>query len=422
MGIKGKKKPIKTKKIFGPGFITGMSDNDPSGIATYSQSGAHFGYSQLWLSIYTLPLLIVVQEMCARISLVSKKGIITLLRENYHKSLVYFTSIILLIANSINIGADLNAMAECSNALINIHFYFYLLFFSIITILLMIFLNYKKYSKILVFFSIFLMAYIFIPFVTKQDMTLIIKNFFIPNIQMNKDFLLNLVAIIGTTISPYMFFWQPEQTLEEIKLKHKTQKVKPTDLKDEMKGMREDTISGMSISNIFMFFIIIVTAATLHANGIMNVESADQAAKALEPILGTYAFLIFSIGIISQGLLSIPILAGSSAYVCAEALRKKKGLDNKFSEAKFFYITIILAVLIGFIVNLTSLKPFKMLYYSAAINGILTPILIFVIMLIANNKKIMKRKSNGTFANVLSSLLIILTSISIVLFFVFLFK
>jgi NRAMP (natural resistance-associated macrophage protein)-like metal ion transporter len=411
----------KVKKIFGPGFTTGASDNDPSGIATYSQAGAQFGYGQLWTAIFTLPFLIVVQEMCTRISIVSKKGLATLLRENYHKSIAYFTCFVLAIGNTVNIGADLNAMAECASLILNLNFYVYLFFFVFLTLALEIFVPYKKYSKILLFFSFFLILYIFVVFRTEQDWKAIMINTILPTLKMNKDYLLNIIAILGTTISPYMFFWQSEQHMEEMKIKCKTQKLKKIKKSEEIKGMRVDTVTGMFISNIFMFFIIIVSSATLHVHGITNIESASQAAKALEPIAGNFASIIFAVGVIALGLLSIPVLAGTTAYVFSEVFIKKKGLDNKFHQAKFFYIVIIISVVVGLCTNFIPIKPFKMLYYSAVINGALAPILIFIIILLANNKKIMGKKSNGVFSNVVSGLLILLLVLSLIVFLVFLF-
>jgi len=407
---------FKLKKIIGPGFITGAADNDPSGIATYSQTGAQFGYSQLWTALYCVPFTIVIQEMCTRISIVTKKGITTTLSEHYNNYLVYFMTIVFFVANIVNIGADLNAVAECLQLLIGFNFYFWLFFISIVILLLEIFLSYKIYSKILYFFAFFVVCYVIVGLMSSEDWKKVFINTIIPYFSFNNEYFLNIIAVIGTTISPYMFFWQPAQQIEEIKNDHNSGQVIIKNKSKEIQYMRYDTIIGMVTSNLIMFFIILSAATILNKHGITNIETASDAAKALEPLAGKFSEIVFSIGIISLGLLTIPILAASSSYVFCEAFDKRCGLNEKFKKARYFYSVIILVVLSGLLVNLTGIKPFKMLYYAAALNGIIAPILIAIITLIASNKKIMGNKVNSIFSNVISwSLTFILTFFSIVL-------
>ncbi len=393
----------KLLKILGPGFITGASDDDPSGIGTYSQTGAQFGYGQLWTALFSFPFMTVVQEMCGRIGLVTGKGLATILRERYGKVLLYAAVSILVLANIINIGADLGAMAAAGKLVFGFPFIVWLIGITLLTLVLEITIPYPTYARVLKYLTLSLFAYIFTAFAIKQNWHAIALSTFIPHITFDKDYLLNVVAILGTTISPYLFFWQTDEEVEE-EIEHHKLKASgvgnPHITTTDIKNMRLDTVVGMFFSNLVMFFIIVATASTLHLHGITHIETADQAAEALRPIAGNFAFLLFALGIIGTGLLAVPILAGSAGYALAEAFKWKAGLGKKFTDAHGFYLVIILATLVGLLVNLTPIKPFQMLYYTAVLNGIVAPPLIMIILCIANNKKIMGAHTNSWFSNI----------------------
>lgn len=399
----------------GPGFITGASDDDPSGIATYSQTGAQFGYSQLWTSLFSFPFMTVVQEMCGRIGLVTGKGLAGVIRKHYVKPLLYVAISLLLIANTINIGANLGAMASAAQLLLPLPFVVLLVVMTAVTLVLEVFVSYKLYAQILKYLTFSLFAYIITVFVIKQDWKDIAIATFIPKFSLHKEYLLNVVAILGTTISPYLFFWQAGEEVEEEVEKGKLRSMGagiPTITKRDIGDMRVDTIVGMLFSNIVMFFIIVTTASTLHVNGITNIETATQAASALKPFAGDGAFLLFALGIIGTGFLAVPVLAGSASYAMAEAFGWKEGLYRKFKQAHGFYGVITIATLLGLLVNFTPVEPFQMLYYTAVLNGVVAPPLIIFILLIANNKKIMGEHTNSAISNVLGWAIAIIMSIA----------
>jgi len=318
------------KKLFkkiGPGFITGAADDDPSGVATYSQTGSIFGYSQLWLALFTFPFMMVIQQMCGRIGMVTGKGLAGVINAHYPKPVSYFAVSLLVVANTINIGADLGAMATSAQMLIGLPSLLWLFLLTGLIIALEIFVTYKTYSKILKYLALTLFAYVVTAFIVQLDWGVILKNTVIPQIQFTEDYLLNVVAILGTTISPYLFFWQASQEVEEAIVEEKIPDMgvgKPAVTRKNVTDMNWDTIIGMFFSQAIMFFIIITTAATLNANGITNIETASQAAEALRPVAGDLAYLLFAAGIIGTGLLAVPILAGSSAYAVAETLGLKE--------------------------------------------------------------------------------------------------
>ena len=409
-----KKKIKKILKLLGPGFITGASDDDPSGIGTYSQTGAQFGYSQLWTAPFSFPFMTVVQEMCGRIGLVTGKGLARVIKDNYSKKILYFSVILLLIANSINIGADLGAMAASGQLLIGIPFSVWLILITATTLILEIFVPYRLYSKFLKYLTLSLLAYIIVVFTVQQDWKQIVLSTLIPSFSFNKDYLLNIVAVLGTTISPYLFFWQANEEVEEEIDHHKVNKLGgiPKLSKRDIHSMRLDTVLGMFFSNLAMFFIITTTASTLHIHGITDIQTADQAAQALRPFAGDFAFLLFAAGIIGTGLLAVPVLAGSASYAVSETFNMKAGLYRKFNKAKGFYGVIIAATLIGLLINFTPIQPFQLLYYTAVLNGIVAPPLLVIIMLIGRNKKIMGEHVNSNFSNILGWLITILMGIA----------
>jgi NRAMP (natural resistance-associated macrophage protein)-like metal ion transporter len=385
----------------GPGFITGASDDDPSGIATYSQTGAMFGYSQLWMAFFSLPFMTVIQEICGRIGMVTGKGLASVIRENYSRKILFSAVTLLFIANSINVGADLGAMAAAGQLLLGIPFFVWLLVITIITLFLEIMVPYPAYARFLKYLTLSLFAYIITAVIVKQPWGDILHNTLFPQISFSKEYLLNVVAILGTTISPYLFFWQSDQEAEEDVAKHRFHgKGLPKITKTDIREMRLDTFIGMALSNMVMFFIIITTASTLGAHGIANIETADQAAQALQPLAGDLAYLLFAAGIIGTGFLAVPVLAGSASYALAESMGWKAGLHYKFRQAHAFYIVIAVATLIGVLINLTPIKPFQMLYYTAILNGIVAPPIMVMLMLVSNNKKILGEHANSKFTNI----------------------
>lgn len=389
-------------KNLGPGFITGAADDDPSGIGTYSQTGALFGYSQLWTSLFSFPFMAFVQEMCGRIGMTTGLGLSGIIKRHYSRWVLYFSVFLLFFANTVNIGANLGAMASSAELIFKIPFVFWLILITATTILLEILIPYKNYSKFLKYLTFSLFAYIITVFVVKQDWIKILYSTIIPNITFSKAYALNIVAILGTTISPYLFFWQADEEVEEEIQHHKIASMgrgKPHVSASDIKKLRLDTVAGMFFSNLVMFFIIVTTASTLNANGITNIETADQAARALVPLAGDFAFFIFALGIIGTGLLSIPILAGSASYAISEAFGWSAGLNKRFSKARAFYLVIATAVILGLIVNFLPIRPFQMLYFAAIINGLCAPFLLVLILRISNNKNIMGNRTNPLISN-----------------------
>ena len=385
-------------KLLGPGFITGASDDDPSGIGTYAQTGAQFGYTQLWTAFFSTPFMSVIQEICGRIGLVTGKGLAGVIRKYYPRSILYCAVLFLVVVNTINIGADLGAMASSGQMLFNIPFIFWLVGMTVLTLVLEIFVSYRVYARFLKYLTFSLFAYIIAAFIIKQDWGKIAYSTFIPHLSLSKEYVMNLVAILGTTISPYLFFWQASEEVEEEVENHKLRAMGqgvPDIGKKDIKKMRADTFAGMFFSNLVMFFIIVTAASTLHVNGILEIETATQAAEALRPLAGNGAFLLFAAGIIGTGLLAVPVLSGAASYAVAEAFGWKEGLYRKLTQAHGFYGVITIATLVGLLVNFTPIKPFQMLYYTAILNGIIAPPLMVMLMLISSNKMIMGKYTNS---------------------------
>lgn len=414
-----KKRIQKLGKFLGPGFITGASDDDPSGIATYAQTGAQFGYGQLWMSLFSIPFMIAVQEMCGRIGLITGQGLAGVMRRHYSKKLLYVFIILLLVANTINIGANLGAMAAAAQLVTGLPFAMLLICMMILTLLLEIFIPYPTYARYLKYLTLSLFAYIIAGLIVKQDWAEVLYATLVPHIGLTREYLMNIVAFLGTTISPYLFFWQANEEVEEEIAEHKLKRLgygHPHINAAMIKHMQMDTGTGMILSNVVAFFIIITSAATLGRNGITTIQTADQAALALRPIAGEFAFLLFALGIIGTGLLAVPILAGSAAYAFAEAFRWRAGLYQKLQRAHGFYGVITLATLVGLLINFTSIKPFQMLYYAAIVNGITAPPLIIGILLIANNKEIMGSRVNTKTSNILGIIIAAVMSIAALIF------
>jgi NRAMP (natural resistance-associated macrophage protein)-like metal ion transporter len=389
-------------KVLGPGLVTGASGDDPSGIGTYSQTGAQFGYTQLWTALFTFPLQASIQEICARIALQTGRGLAANIRKYYPKPILYFYIAILFIANTISLGADLGAMAASAQLLFGLPVLLWLAVMTILTALLEIFIPYKQYAKVLRILTLTLFAYVIGAFFTTQDWGQAFRSTIIPTFRFDRQYLFNLVALLGTTITPYLFFWQANQEVEEeIDQGRMTETQRKGVSKTELKWMRTDVISGSLFSNIVFWFIVITTASALNQHGITTIDSAPKAAESLRPLAGDLAYVLFATGIIGTGLLAVPILAGSAAYAVSETFKFREGLSLRLGEAPAFYGVIALATFVGAAINLVGINPISALYYAAVLNGIVAPLLLFMIMLMSNNQKIMQNKTNRPVSNIL---------------------
>ncbi len=389
-------------RVLGPGVITGAADDDPSGIVTYAQTGAQFGYAQLWTALFTFPLMTVVQEICARIGLQYGTGLATVLRRHYPRPVLYFCVALLCVANTINLGADLGAMAASANLLVPIPVYAWLVLMTAVVLLLLIVLNYRRYSGILRFLTLSLFTYVVAVFVVHTDWSQALRDTVIPTLKFDKDYLMNLVAILGTTISPYLFFWQTSQEVEEEVSEGRTSESERYGAtKTEVRWMRTDVTTGMLFSQVVMWFIVAATAATLFHGGVHQIDSAAKAAQALKPLAGPLAEVLFALGIIGTGALAVPVMSGSIAYAVGDTFRFTEGLSQKWYQAPLFYGAIVLATVVGAGINLLGINPMSALYYSAVLNGLAAPPLLVMLMLVSNNRRIMKGQVNGTLSNVL---------------------
>jgi len=391
-------------RTLGPGIITGAADDDPSGIATYSQAGAQFGFGMLWAALYQLPLLIAIQEACARIGAVTGKGLTRVIKENYTKKILFGVVLLVVVANTINIGADIGAIASAAELVVPIPFAVLAVGFSLLIILLEVFLSYKKYSKILKWLALTLLAYPITALVVHQPWGEILRATFLPHIELSFAFIFIVTGVFGTTISPYMFFWQASgEVEEEIQSRRLSESsgVPPRISKLFMRNIRIDTVVGMIASNLGQWFIIVTTATVLFAHGITNIGSAADAARALEPLVsgfpnaGQLAKILFATGAVGLGLLGIPVLAGSAAYAMAEAFGWKEGLYRKFSKAKGFYGVIIASTTIGLLINFIGINPMKALIFTAVFNGIAAVPLVYLIARINGNKEILGDHTGG---------------------------
>jgi NRAMP (natural resistance-associated macrophage protein)-like metal ion transporter len=393
--------PLKKAKdywyLLGPGLTTGASDDDPSGIATYSQAGAQYGFGLLWLSAFTFPLMAVIQEMCARIGLVTGRGLASNIRTHFGKRVLYFSTLFLFAANTFNIGADIGAMANAVQLLRpQASFAWLVVGLTIFILLLQVFTPYVRYARYLKWLALVLFAYILSAILAHPDWHTVIKHSFVPHITFDKQQILLICAILGTTITPYLFFWQTSQEIEEeIAVGQTTIKQRMGSTAPEIKKMRIDVWSGMFLSNVVMFFIIAACASVLFVHGTKDITSAAQAAQALRPFAGNATYWLFAIGILGMGLLAIPVLAASSAYAISESMGKRQGLNNKLKQGYAFYGVIIISMLVGLGLNFIGLNPIKALIYSAVLNGMVAPIILVLILLIARNKHVMGEWKNG---------------------------
>ncbi len=406
-------------KVLGPGLVTGASDDDPSGIATYSQAGAAYGLSTLWTSIVAFPLMAAIQQMCAKIGLVTSQGLTGALKKHYHKSVLYLMLLFSFPAIIMNIGADIAGMGAVGNLLFpSIDASFFSVFFTVLLLGLIIYLPYVKIASILKYLCIVMLVYFIVPFLYKQDFGAILKATFIPTIKFDKEFLAILVGILGTTISPYLFFWQASVEVEEMKHMKRHLMVNKKIIHD----MKQDVDFGMSFSGFVMYFIILTTGTVLYKGGIHQIDTVEQAAAALKPLAGDFAYLLFAIGVIGTGLIAIPVLSGSISYINTETFGWEQGLDKKFHEAKAFYIIIAISLLLGLSLNYIGISPVKALIYTAILYGLTAPVLIAIILHISNNKKVMGDFTNSRISNILGFAALIIMTVAAIALLYFQFK
>ena len=410
--------------LLGPGLTTGAADDDPSGIATYSQTGAQFGYGQLWTALYMLPFMTAVQEACARIGLVTGKGIAAVVKEHYNRKILYAVVGIVVVANTINIGADIGAMAAAAQLLVPVHFVVLTLLFAVGILLLEIFTSYKIYSHILKWLALALLAYPITAFIIDQPWQTVLRATVIPHFEFSFSFLFIITGVFGTTITPYMFFWQASQEVEEEKIKGLVRNGKPRIGWPHIRAMRKDNNIGMIISEFTTWCILLVGATVLHNSGVTDVKSAADAAKALEPLVhsfpdsGLLAKVIFSVGIIGLGLLAVPVLSASAAYAVAEAFDWDASFNLKFKKAHGFYTVIIISTLIGLTINFLGIDPVKALVYTAVLNGVAAVPLLFLIVRISASEKIMGEFKSGWLSkSLLWATFVVMGAAAVALFF-----
>jgi NRAMP (natural resistance-associated macrophage protein)-like metal ion transporter len=385
--------------VLGPGLISGAADDDPSSVGTYSVVGAQFGTSVLWTAFITWPLIAAIQMMCARIGLVTGGGLARALGERFPRPLVAMACLGLLVANTITVGADLSAMADASEMLTGLNSHFYVIFFGVIIALGTIFLRYRRIANLLKWFALSLFTYLLTAFVVHPNWNTVLRETLLPTWPTGHEAWAGLVAILGATISPYLFFWQASQELEEKRalgpVAHSEEQGAET---KRMRTRKLDVAVGTLFSNLAMYFIILTTALTLHRNGITNIDTSRDAAAALTPLAGAFAATLFTVGIVGVGLVAIPTLITSAAYALAETFRWKDGLNEKFKAARPFYGVIILSSIIGIALDFADVSPMKALYWAAVVNGVLAPFLLIGILIVASDRKIMRQQPSSLLA------------------------
>jgi Mn2+/Fe2+ NRAMP family transporter len=386
-------------KTLGPGLITGASDDDPSGIGTYSAVGSTYGLGLSWLAVYLLPMMIAVQETVARVGIVTQSGLAHVIGRRYGKAVLYPLVGLLLIANTVNIGADIGAMVASLQLLVPINFIAGVVLLTVAITALEILVPYHRYSKILKWLTISLAAYIITGFIIKPDWVAVIRSVAVPQIRLDSGYLAAMVAVMGTTITPYLFFWQASEEVEQERDEGELGDFRTTALTHEIREMRKDTYTGMALANVVFLFIVVTTAFVLHEHGITNVDSAQKAAMALKPLAGNLASLLFTLGIFGVGLLAVPVLAGASAYAVAELFDWREGLSERFDKAPGFYLVIVASMVAGMLLNFVGINPIKALYYAAIVNGTIAPILMLFIFKIGRDKKVMGRFTSPWWVN-----------------------
>lgn len=406
-------------KTLGPGIITGASDDDPSGIGTYSAVGSTYGLGLNWLALYLLPMMTATQETVARIGIVTGKGLSGAIGRHYGRKILYPLVALLLLANTINIGANIGAMTASLKLLVPVNFYLGAILITALMLFLEIQFSYHKYSKILRWLAISLFSYLVTAVIVKPDWGEVLQSLVIPHLEFNRDFITAMVAVMGTTISPYLFFWQASEEIEEKRDNGTYSDHRAFVINREIKEMRKDTFLGMSYANLVFFAIIVTTAYVLNKNGITNIETAEQAAEMLRPLAGNFASYLFTIGIFGVGLLSVPVLAGSSAYGIAELFKWHEGLSKRYNQAKGFYGVIIASMVVGLLMNFIGLNPIKALFWAAVVNGVVAPILMFFIFRIGRDKKIMGAHTSPRWVNIWGGIATALMGVSAIVLIVF---
>lgn len=398
----------RTARVLGPGVVTGAADDDPSGIATYSQAGALYGFGLLWAFPFMFPLLLAVQESCARIGAVTGKGLAAVIKEAYGKKILIPAVALVVVANIINIAADIGAMAATAQLLVPASYTLLAIFFASIILLLELFVKYKTYTKILKWLALALLAYPITAIIVGQDWPELIKATFTPSITFDSAFIFILVGMLGTTISPYLFFWDTSEIVEDEIAHHRLAEnttKEPKISKRFIKNIRIDNFIGMAIASVAAWFIVVTAGSVLHSSGITEITSAADAARAIEPLVSSFpnaglmAKIIFSVGVIGLGLLAVPVLAGSSSYAISEAFGWKEGMHRKFKKATAFYLTIAVATIIGLLMNLLGVDPIKALIFAAIFNAVAAIPLLFMIAKIGNSAEILGDYKNGWLAN-----------------------
>jgi len=385
----------------GPGLITGAADDDPSGIATYSVTGAQFGYAPLWTALFSFPLMVAVQLMCARLGLITGRGLAAVVRQRYPRWVVWGACLLLVVANTVNIGADLGGMSAAAQMVTGLPWYFWNPFFAVLLVVLLSFTSYSLMVRVLKWLTLVLFAYVFTAFVVHPDWHAVLHATLVPDLRWDSAYLSVLVGILGTSISPYLFFWQAAQEVEEERSQGRsTLAQRKGATRAELTHARNDVVAGMFFSNFVMFFIILTTAATLHAHGNSHIATARDAAEALRPLAGPGAYWLFTAGLIGTGMLGVPVLAGSSAYAISEAKAWGASLDRKPKLVPKFYAVLTVAMLVGMGLNYAHLDSVKMLFWAAVLNGVLAPPLIVLILLLTSDPKVMGRDVNPTWLRV----------------------
>ena len=401
-GKKREKNPVKRfLKLLGPGVITGASDDDPSGIGTYSVAGASLGFATLWTAVITFPLMVAVQFTCAKIGLVSGQGLAGVLRQFYSRKWLYPAVLGVVVANTINAGVDIGAIAEAIRLLVPLPKSLIIIFIACTIVALQIYGSYRLIQKVFKWLALTLFAYIGAAFFAHPQWGEVVRATFIPALHLDNKYLVTIVAILGTTISPYLFFWQTSEEVEEEKrIGRNTIGERMGATRTELKYAEWDTIIGMAFCSIVFYFVILASAATLHVAGKTDIQSATEAAQALRPLVGSGATILFALGLIGAGFLAVPVLTGSSAYAVSEAFGWRSGLDEKPKNAKLFYAVIAVSTLVGILINFAGINPMKALFWTAVLNGLISPPLLLVIMLVANNREVMGERVNGPVANI----------------------
>jgi NRAMP (natural resistance-associated macrophage protein)-like metal ion transporter len=384
-------------KELGPGLVTGAADDDPSGISTYSVAGASYGYATLWTALLSFPLMAAIQLMCARLGMVTGCGLASVIRTRYSRPVLWFACGLVIVANIFNIGADLGGMADAMQMITGIHAYYWTPFFAVLITGLMLWTSYRIMARVFKWLTLVLFAYVITAFLARPDWSAVIRATFVPHMEWTRDYIAVLVGILGTTISPYLFFWQAAQQVEEDRDHGKaTVAQRRGSTNKELHIAMKDVITGMLLSNVVMYFLILTTAATLNVHGIKNIETAKQAAEALRPLAGKGAYWLFTLGLVGTGMLAVPVLAGSCAYAIAEGAKwRSASLNLKPQLARKFYAVIGIAIFVGLAFDFAGFNAVKMLFWSAVLNGLLAPPLVVMVVLLTSDRKVMGDRVNS---------------------------